>query len=142
LWRAVYHEGEVLECFVSKRRNKAAAKKFFIKAMHVHGSPKILSTDKLPSYVAAFCEIGVAEKQLCGCLSNNRCENSHLPFRRRDRAIQLFKNQPRSRGLLVITVKYTTTSIMRDIFKIDRFTNKNAVPLSGSGSKSALHRFV
>ena len=52
------------------------------------------------------------------------------------------KHQPRSRGLLVITVKYTTTSIMRDIFKIDRFTNKNAVPLSGSGSKSALHRFV
>ena len=33
LWRAVDHEGEVLECFVTKRRNKAAAKKFLIKAM-------------------------------------------------------------------------------------------------------------
>ena len=52
------------------------------------------------------------------------------------------KQQPRSRGLLVITVKYTTTSIMKDIFKTDRLINKNAVPLSLSGAKSAHHRFV
>ena len=42
LWRAVDHEGEVLECFVTKRRNKAAAKKFLIKAMRKHGSPRLL----------------------------------------------------------------------------------------------------
>jgi hypothetical protein len=36
----------------------------------------------------------------------------------------------------------TTTSIMKDISKTDKLINKNAVPLSGSGSKSALHRFV
>jgi len=35
LWRAVDHEGEVLECFVTKRRNKATAKKFLIKAMQL-----------------------------------------------------------------------------------------------------------
>jgi hypothetical protein len=52
------------------------------------------------------------------------------------------KQQLRFRGLSVITVKYTTTSIMRDIFKTDRLINKNAVTLSRSGSKSALHRFV
>ena len=40
LWRAVDHEGEVLECFVTKRRNKAAAKKFLIKAMRKHGSQR------------------------------------------------------------------------------------------------------
>ena len=48
LWRAVDHEGEVLECFVTKRRNKAAAKKFLIKTVRKHGSPKIITTDKLP----------------------------------------------------------------------------------------------
>ena len=37
LWRAVDHEGEVLEYFVTKRRNKAAAKKFLIKTMRKHG---------------------------------------------------------------------------------------------------------
>ena len=59
--------------------------------MRKHGSPKIITTDKLPSYGAAFCEIGVADRQFCGGRSNNRCENSHLPFRRRERAMQLFK---------------------------------------------------
>ena len=89
--RAVDHEGEVLECFVTKRRNKAAAKKFLIKTMRKHGAPKIITTDKLPSYGAAFREIGVADKQLCGGRSNNRCENSHPPFRRRERAMQRFR---------------------------------------------------
>jgi putative transposase len=56
-----------------------------------HGSPKIITTDKLPSYSATFREIGVADRQHCGGYSNNRCENSHLPFRRRERAMQLFK---------------------------------------------------
>ncbi|MDC3264896.1 IS6 family transposase [Planktomarina temperata] len=92
LWRAVDHEGEVLECYVTKRRNKAAAKKFLIKTMRKHGSPKIITTDKLASYGAAFREIGVADRQLCGGRSNNRCENSHLPFRRRERAMQKFKS--------------------------------------------------
>jgi putative transposase len=91
LWRAVVHEGEVLESFVTKRRNKAAAKKFLIKTMRKHGLPKIITTDKLPSYRAAFHEIGVADRQLCSGRSNNRCENSHLPFRRRERAMQRFK---------------------------------------------------
>jgi putative transposase len=64
LWRAVDHEGEVPECYVTRRRNKAAAKKFLIKAMRKHGSPKIITTDKLPSFGAAFREIGIADKQL------------------------------------------------------------------------------
>ena len=92
LWRAVDHEGEVLECFVTKRRNKAAAKKFLVKTMRKHGSPKVITTDKLPSYRAAFREVGVADSQLCGGRTNNRCENSHLPFRRRERAMQRFKS--------------------------------------------------
>ena len=91
LWRAVDNEGEVLECYVSKRPNKAAEKKFLIKTMRKHGSPKIITTDKLASYGAAFREIGSVDRQLCGGRANNRCENSHLPFRRRERAMQRFK---------------------------------------------------
>ena len=91
LWRAVDHEGEVLERFVTKRSNKAAAKKFLIKTMRKHGSAKIITTNKLPSYGAAFREIEIADKQLRGGWANNRCENSYLPFRRRERAMQLFK---------------------------------------------------
>ena len=91
LWRTVDHEGEVLECFITKRHNKAAAKKFFIKAMRKHGSPKIITIDKLSAYGATFHEIGVVDRQFCGGRSNNWCENSHLPLRRRQRAMQLFK---------------------------------------------------
>jgi putative transposase len=91
LWRASDHEGEVLESFVTKRRNKVAAKKFLIKTMRKHGSPAIITTDKLPSYGSAFREVGVADRQLCGDRSNNRYKNSHLPFRRRERAMQRFK---------------------------------------------------
>jgi len=92
LWRAVDHEGEVLESFVTKRRDKAAAKKFLIKTMRKHGSPKIITTDKLRSYQAAFRDIGVSDRQLCVGRSNNRCESSHLPFRRRECAMQRFKS--------------------------------------------------
>ena len=91
-WRAVDHEGEVLECYVSKRRDRHAAKKFLIKTMRKHGSSLIITTDKLATYRAAFREIGVAERQLSVGQTNNRGENSHLPFRRRERAMQKFNN--------------------------------------------------
>ncbi len=91
LWRAVDHEGEVLESFVTKERDKAAALKFIKKALKRHGSPKTITTDGLRSYRAAMKEIGNAEKQEIGRWANNRCENSHLPFRRRERAMLRFR---------------------------------------------------
>jgi len=62
LWRAVDHEGEVLESFVTKERDKAAALKFIKKAMKRHGSPHAIVTDRLRSYAAALKEIGNAER--------------------------------------------------------------------------------
>src|SRR5581483_3841412 len=79
LWRAVDHEGEVLESFVSKERDKAAALKFIKKAMKRHGHAKAIVTDGLRSYGAALKELGAAEKQEVGRWANNRAENSHLP---------------------------------------------------------------
>jgi len=92
LWRAVDHEGEVLESFVSKRRDRKAALKFLRKSMKRYGRPHILVTDKLRSYGAAMKEIGNDEKQETGRWLNNRAENSHLPFRRRERAMQRFRS--------------------------------------------------
>ena len=91
LWRAVDHEGEVLEAFVSKTRDKAAALKFLRKLMKRHGRPEELVTDGLRSYVAALNEIGAEDKQVTGRWENNRVENSHQPFRRRERAMQRFR---------------------------------------------------
>ena len=91
LWRAVDHEGEVLESFVSKTRDKAAALKFIKKAMKRHGKPKAVTTDGLRSYKAAMKEIGNADRQEVGRWANNRCENSHQPLRRRERAMLRFR---------------------------------------------------
>ena len=91
LWRAVDHEGEVLESYVTETRDKAAALKFIKKAMKRHGRAKAIVTDKLRSYGAALKEIGAADLQETGRRLNNRAENSHLPFRRRERAMQRFR---------------------------------------------------
>ena len=91
LWRAVDHEGEVLESFVTKTRDKKAALKFLRKAMRKHGRAEAIVTDKLRSYGAALKEIGAGSLQETGRWANNRAENSHLPFRRRERAMLRFR---------------------------------------------------
>ncbi len=91
LWRAVDHEGEVLETYVTKRRDRKAALKFLRKLMKRYGSPKVIVTDRLRSYGAAMKVIGNADKQEVGRWKNNRAENSHLPFRRRERAMLRFR---------------------------------------------------
>ena len=60
--------------------------------MRKHGSPKIIQKEKREEEGEEGGEIVVADKQLCEGRSNNRCENSHLPFRRRERAMQKFKS--------------------------------------------------
>jgi len=91
LWRAVDHEGEVLESFVTKERDKAAALKFMKKLMKRHGCAKVVTTDGLRSYGAAMKELNIADRQEVGRWANNRVENSHQPFRRRERAMLRFR---------------------------------------------------
>ena len=91
LWRAVDHEGEVLESYVTKTRDKSAALRFLKKAMKRHGAPSAVLTDRLRSYGAAMKDIGNIDCQEVGRHLNNRAENSHLPFRRRERAMLRFR---------------------------------------------------
>jgi putative transposase len=91
LWRAVDHEGEVLESFVTKERDKAAALKFIKKALKRHGRTKAIVTDGLRSYGAALKAIGAAHLQETGRWKNNVVENSHQPLRRRERAMSRFR---------------------------------------------------
>ena len=91
LWRAVDHEGEVLEADVSKKRDRKAALKFLRKIMKRHGRPDIFVTDKLWSYGAALKDLGLPDDRETGRRLNNRAENSHQPFRRRERAMLRFR---------------------------------------------------
>jgi len=91
LWRAVDHEGEILESYITRTRDKEAALRFMKKTLKRHGSPAAITTDGLRSYRAAMNELGNADKQETARWANNRVENSHLPFRRRERAMLRFR---------------------------------------------------
>jgi putative transposase len=91
LWRAVDQEGEILESYVTKTRDKDAAVRFIKRAMKRHGKVDTITTDGLRSYKAALHELNCVEKQEIGRWANNRVENSHLPFRRRERAMLRFR---------------------------------------------------
>ena len=80
LWRAVDHEGEVLEAFVTKRRNRQPALKFLRRTMKRYGWPQLIVTDRLRSYRAAMKVLGNPNRQEYGRWLNNRAENSHQPF--------------------------------------------------------------
>lgn len=91
LWCAVVHEGEVLESFVAKIRDKSAALTFLKKAMMRCRAPSTIVTDRLRSYRAAMKSIGTQDRQEVGRNLNNRAENRHLPLRRRERAMSRFR---------------------------------------------------
>lgn len=91
LWRAVDQEGEVLESFASKTRDKAAALTFMKTLMKRHGRARAITTDGLRSCKAAMKDLGNTAKQEVGRWANNRVENSRLPFRRRERAMLRFR---------------------------------------------------
>ena len=93
LWRAVDHEGEILDMLVQRRRNKRAALRLLRKLLRKHGvAPKLVVTDKLRSYGAAFRDLRLTCRHDQGLRKNNRAENSHQVVRRRERKMQRFKS--------------------------------------------------
>ena len=92
LWRAVDHEGEILDVLVQRRRDKRAALRLMRKLLRKQGfAPKLLVTDKLGSYGSAFRHLRLTCLHEQGLRANNRAENSHQAVRRRERKIQRFK---------------------------------------------------
>ncbi len=91
LWRAVDHEGDMLDKYVTKARDKKAALKFRKKTLKRHGHATEIVTDRLRSYKAALRELGICDKPPTGRPANNRAANSHQPFQRRERAMLRFR---------------------------------------------------
>ncbi len=121
LWRAVDHEGEVLEVFATKRRARGAALKFLKRTMKRYGRPKTIVTDRLRSYRAAMMLIGNASSQECGRWLNNRAENSHQPFRRREGAKAKF-------GDVKILQKFASVlASLHNHFNQDRHLNRRVI---------------
>ena len=93
LWRAVDHEGEVLDMLVQRRRDTRAALRLMPKLLKKQGFvPKLPVTDKLCSYASAFRRLRLTCAHEQGLRKNNRVENSHQAGRRRERKMQRFKS--------------------------------------------------
>jgi putative transposase len=131
LWRAVDHEGEVLESYVTKRRDKKAALKFLRKAMRKHGQPEVIVTDKLRSHGAALKQTGGAERHETGRWLNNRAENSHLPFRRRERAMLRFRRMRSLQKFVSVHASvHNHFNQERDLYSRENFKLNRAAALS------------
>ena len=101
LWHAVDQTGMVLDVLVQSRRDKRAAKRLLRKLLKRQcRAPRVMITDKLPSYGAAKREAmpGVEHRQHKGL--NNRAENSHQPTRRRERQMKRFKSARQAQRFL------------------------------------------
>ena len=84
----------MLESAVIKTRDRKAALKLLKKSMKRHGRPETIVTDRLRSYGAALKDLGRGDDREMGRGLNNRAENSHLPFLRRERAMLRFRRMP------------------------------------------------
>ena len=120
-WR--WHLDEV---FATKRRDRRAVLKFLKRTMKRYGRPWSIVTDALRSYSAAMKALGNPGLQECGCWLNNRAENSHQPFRRREAAMARFRD---IKALQTFTAVHASIHnhfnrhrrlTRRDIFKLHR----------------------
>lgn len=145
LWRAVDQEGEILESYVTKTRDKTAAMRFIKRSLKRNGSPEAITTEGRRSYKVAMSELGNQKRQEVGRWANNRVQNSHLPFRGRERAMLRFR---RMKSLQKFASAHANVhnqlapppfgSISNATSSTDRPTRPAATPHWPSGNRSCL----
>ncbi|UIF88072.1 IS6 family transposase [Cupriavidus sp. UYPR2.512] len=105
LWRAVDEHGAELDILLQKRRDKAAAKRFFLRVLHSCPVLRKIVTDQLRSYPAAKADIPELANVKhvfvkASARVNNRAENSHQPTRERERRMRGFRERTRTQAFL------------------------------------------
>lgn len=116
-WRAVDHEGEVLECYFSKKCDKLATLWFLKKAMKHYGPLQNIVTNKFRSYGAAMHDIGNQSRQTIEQYANNRAENSHNHSGDKNELLSGSGGLQPYRNSFPPTPRSTITSTIRDISK-------------------------
>ncbi|UIF88379.1 IS6 family transposase (plasmid) [Cupriavidus necator] len=105
LWRAVDEHGAELDVLLQKRRDKAAAKRFFQRVLRSCPAPRKIITDQLRSYPAAKADIPELANVKhvfvkASARVNNRAKNSHQPTRERERRMRGFRDRQRAQAFL------------------------------------------
>ena len=89
------------------------------KALKCRGSADTIVANGLRSYKAAIIQLGCEQKQAIGRWANNRVENSHLSFRRKERAMLRFRRIKNLQKLASVHDHFSS-----DRYLIDRQTYK------------------
>ncbi len=141
LWRAVDEHGTELDILLQKRRDKAAAKRFFKRVMRSNPVPRKIVTDNLRSYPAAKAEIPelAKVKQVfvkAAARLNNRAENSHQPTRERKRRMRVFAARDARRNYFRTSGRSVNISRSSGICSQLHFIATGSRPASSHGVNS------
>ena len=124
LWRAVDENGIVLDVFVSERRDKKAATRFFQRLLGSYERPTKITSDRLRSYNSVVREQTPKTKHSRGKWLNNRAENSHLPIRQREKRMKRFKSTKQAQSFLSrFEFIHSFTKPMRHLIAARRYRN-------------------
>jgi len=115
LWRAVDHDGDVIDILVQPRRDRDAAERFFRKLLKGQGrTPRRVITDKLRSYTAAHRRVMPSVVHSTRQYENNRAELSHQPTRQRERQMRRFKSAAHVQRFV------SFHGLVRNLFRVGR----------------------
>ena len=115
LWRAVDHDGEVVDVFLQARRDARVAKRFFKRLLRgCGGELRKIVTDKLRSYGVAHRELIPEVIQVTPQYANNRAEQSHEATRVRERGMRRFKSVRQTQRFL------STHAAVGNLFNLGR----------------------
>lgn len=115
VWRAVDHDGDVLDILVQPRHDRHAAERFFRKLLKGEGRPpRRLITDKLRSYTAAHRRVMPSVVHSTTQYENNRAELSHQPTRQRERQMRRFKSAGQAQRFVAVH------GLVRNLFRVGR----------------------
>jgi putative transposase len=123
LWRAVDQDGEIVDVFLQRRRDSAAAKRFFKRLLKTHRNElRKIVTDKLRSYGVAHRELIPNTIHDTSQYANNRAELSHQPTRDRERGMRRFKSvQQAQRFLNVHAAIYNLFNLGRHLISAKNY---------------------
>jgi putative transposase len=130
LWRAVDHEGEILESLCHQNPRQGRRAKVHAQSAQAPWYPEVITTDGNRSYGAAMNELGNRHKQEIRRWANDRAENCHLPLRRRERAMLRFR---RMTSLQKFTSVMPTSTSISSLSAISSTETPTRTPLSCLG---------
>ncbi len=138
LWRAVDQDGEVVDVYLQKYRDSAAAKRFFRRLLNSYGGePRKIVTDKLCSYGVAHRELIPETIHDTSQYANNRAELSHQPTRVRERGMRKFKSILQAQRFLSVHAvvqnlfnigRHLVSAETYKLFRLRSFTSWNDAP--------------